>query len=283
MRTTGDTAVETEHGARAAEALRLAESDPRRSVELARATVRDARAAGDREARSLAERAWGFAAFHLRDTDEALTHLRTAIRVGEAAGSARLAAEGRMALAGVLTWRGRPGAALREIGTALIALDGVRHARAVAQQGAILQLLGRLPQALERYRVALPVLRREDDRLWTHRVLLNRGVARAQRHELAAAAEDLRAAEALCAELDLGLALAQVHQNLGFVCTRRGDVPAAMAYLDRAERRFRELGSQLGPVLGDRAELLLSVRLIAEARQAAAGAVAALEREGRGV
>jgi len=58
-------------------------------------------------------------------------------------------------------------------------------------------------------------------------------------------------------------------------------VPAALAYLDRAETRFRALRSQLWSVLTDRAELLLSVRLSTEARAAAEEAVAACERERR--
>lgn len=261
----------------------MAESDPRGAAVLAAATAERARAGGDLATASLAERASGLAAFHLQDTDVAVRHMRTAIKLSRAVGSVQLTAEARMALAGVLSWRGQPRAALREIEAALAGLSGVEHARALAQQGAILHMLGRLPDAMDRYRAALPALRRAGDQLWTQRVLLNRGIVHAQRQEFTAATDDLRAAELLCEQLDLDLSLGYVHQNLGFVCTRRGDIPSAMAYFDRAQDRFRAHRSQVGTLLSDRAELLLSVRLIAEARQAAAAAVHAFEQEGRGV
>src|SRR5439155_22752119 len=80
---------------------------------------------------------------------------------------------------------------------------------------------------------------------------------------------------------ELHSSAAYVEQNLGWVATLAGDVPAALAYLDDAERRLRGLDAQLGEVLADRAQLLLSVHLAAEARQVAGAAVEALEREHR--
>ncbi|HEV8560016.1 MAG TPA: CHAT domain-containing protein [Actinophytocola sp.] len=266
---------------RASEALRMVESDPRRAATLAEQAYREAVANRDGAAAALAKRAWGYAAFHLDDIDVAVRHLRAAVRLGRAAGATGVAAEARMALAGVLSQCGRPAAALREIDAALAGLAGIEHARALVQKGAILQLLGRPDEALPCYRVAVPVLRRGGDLVWVQRVLLNRGVMHAQRREFDLALTDLHAAEQVCAELGLDLGTGFVHQNLGFVYSRSGDVPAALAYLDRAETRFRALRSQLWSVLSDRAELLLSVRLIAEARAAAEEAVAACERERR--
>lgn len=261
----------------------MAESDARHSVELARDVIRSARAEGDPTAESIAERAWGLAAYHLADGADALRHLRRAIRVGQRAGAGQLAAEARMTFAAVLTWNGRPETALRELDRALAMLTGVEHARAQAQRAAILHLLGRLDDAIDGYRAALPALRRAEDLLWMQRVLKNRGVVYTQRGEFAAAEADLRAAEELCHKLDLDLSLGFVQQNLGFLNARRGDVPSAMAYLDLAEARFRAMRSRIGRVLADRAELLLSVRLLSEARQAADEAVIALEREGAAV
>ena len=148
-----------------------------------------------------------------------------------------------------------------------------------AQRGAILQQLGRFDEALTSYRAALPALRRARDQLWIQRVLLNRGVVHGYRHEFAAAGKDLREAEQLCEKLQLGLSAGFVWQNLGWLSALRGDVPAALHYLDLAEQRFRALGSRLGFVLADRCEVLLSVRLVSEARQAGELAVQAFERE----
>src|SRR5215217_3831737 len=56
----------------------------------------------------------------------------------------------------------------------------------------------------------------------------------------------------------------------------QGDVPRALEHLDRAEGMLRRLGAQVGFLLEDRAGLLLSVGLVAEARLAAQQAVTAL-------
>src|SRR6266571_3713241 len=235
----------------AREALRLAEADPGRAAALASAVAERARAVHDVEATAIAERALGLAALHTDDLDTAMRHLRAAIALSRRARSPRLAAEARMTLAYVLNGRGWPRQALREINAAVVELDGVERARAEAQRGAILQLLGRLDEALISFRESLPVLRRFGDRLWEQRVLSNRGVVYGYRNEFAAAEKDLREAAALCEQLDLG------------------------------EQRFRDLGSRLGFVLADRSELLLSVRLVSEALQAGEQAVREFEHEGQ--
>jgi tetratricopeptide (TPR) repeat protein len=262
--------------------LRLAESDPRRAIELAATAVRQAAADEDFSAAAVAERAWGLAALHLDNVDVAVQHLRAAIRHGRRARSTALVAEARVTMAGLLSGRGRPAAALRELEVALGDLSGVGRARAQAQRGAILHQIGRLDEAMQCYRAALPVLRRTDP-VWAARTLMNRGVLHGQRQEFAAGMDDLWSAEQLYRELDLTLSVGFVHQNQGFVQAHRGDVPAALGFLGQAESCFRQLRSQLGELLSDQADLLLSVRLIAEARHAADEAVRACEQEGRGL
>ena len=265
----------------AREALRLAEADPGQSADLAASVAERAGIAGDNAAAAIAERALGLAALHIDDADAAIRHLRTAIALGRRAGSPRLAAEARMTLAYVLNGSGQARQALREIDAAAGDLDGVERARAQAQRGAILQLLGRFDDALASYRGALPVLRRSADHVWVQRVLSNRGVLYGYRYQLAAAKKDLDEAGSLCDLFDLALSAGFVQQNLGWINTIGGDVPAALHHLDLAEQRFRTLGSRLGFVLCDRSELLLSVRLISEARHTAEQAVRQIEREGQ--
>ncbi|MCA2219242.1 CHAT domain-containing protein [Jidongwangia harbinensis] len=267
----------------AREALRLADSDPRRAAAQAAAVLARARAAHDHAAAAVAQRALGLAAMHVEDLDVALSHLRGAIRHGRRANSPLLAAEARMTLAFVLNRRGRSRTASAEIDTAIRDLDGVPRARAEAQRGAIMHQLGRFDEALSSYQRALPVLRKAGDELWMLRVLSNRGLLHAHRQEFAVAETDLREAEQLSRSLDLGLWSAFVQQNLGQVSALRGDVPAALNYLHLAEQRLGSLRSKAGPLLVDRSELLLSVRLAAEAREAAEQAVAAFEAERRSI
>jgi tetratricopeptide (TPR) repeat protein len=265
----------------AREALRLAEADPGRSAVLARQVARQARQEHDLAVLSAAERAWGLAFLNLAQPDSALRHLRAAIRLGRLAQSPELAGEAQMTLAFALNVRGRPQQALREIETALADLTGVARARAQAQRGAILNQLGRLDEALPDYQAALPVLRRAADHVWVQRVLANRAVLHGYRQQFTAAETDLHEAADLCARFELDLSLGFVHENLGWISGLRGDVPAALHYLDLAERRFRAHGAPVGELLTDRCQLLLSACLVSEARQAAEDAVQEFEREHR--
>lgn len=265
----------------ARQALRLAEAEPGQSAALAAMVAEQARSTHDIAAAAIAARALGLAALHTDDATTAVRHLRTAIALGRRARSPVLTAEARMTLAYVLNGRGRSRQALLEIDAALLDLDGLERARAEAQRGAILESHGRHDEALASYRGALPELRRAGDHLWVQRVLLNRGVLYGYRGEFAAAVRDLREAEWLCEQQGLGLSAGFVQENLGWIDTLRGEVPAALGHLDAAEQRFRALGSRLGFVLRDRSELLLSVNLLSEARQTAEQAVRQIAREGQ--
>jgi tetratricopeptide (TPR) repeat protein len=268
----------TTNAQRAQQALDLVTTDPRRAIDLAADVALVADRDGDHAAGAVAVRARGLAAVHLDDLDSAVAYLRHAVELGRRAGSPRLAAEARMTLAYALSSRGRWREALREIDTTLKDVTGVERARAQAQRGAILHRLGRLEEALVQYRTALSVLRQKGDLLWVQRVLSNRGYLRVHLGEHAGAIADLHEAEGLCQELGLDLSLGFVHQNLGFATAVAGDIPVALRYIDLAERCFLSHGSQLGSLLVDRAEVLLSARLVPEARDAAGQAVAACER-----
>ena len=267
----------------AAEALRLAALDPAASRALSDAVLQPARLAGHWSVVSTAERALGVAAMSLSELDPAVRHLRAAVRAGQRAGSRRCAGEARMSLASALVLRGRPAQAWREIEAAIGELDGLAGARAGVQRAGISQLLGRDDDALEGVRRALPVLRRAGDGEWAARALSNRSVIHVARRSFAAAEADLIEAARLCAEHDLELPAAIAEQNLGCVRAQCGDVPAALRHFDSAEQRYRRFGLVKGSLLLDRAEVLLSVRLLDEAHSTAQAAVLAFEHQLRGV
>ncbi|SDX97009.1 CHAT domain-containing protein [Amycolatopsis xylanica] len=259
-------------------ALRRADVDAGRAAPVAeRAAVRALRE-GDKEAVSMAERAWGRAVLQ-KDVAGAIRHLRRSIDF--AGGCPVLAGEARILLAAALLQRGRPDAALREIELAVETLDARGVARARAQRADLLHQIGRLDQAQAEYQVAVPLLRRSGDQISLQRTLVNRGILFTERYAFAAAEADLTEADALARRLGRQLAVGIIAENLGFLETVRGDVPAALAHLSRAEHLIGELGGQLGPVFSDQAELLLSVGARAEAGEAAGRAVEAFENERR--
>ncbi len=263
--------------------LRLAEASPADAAVRAADVTRIAVRAGDVVAHAVAERAWGLALRHAGDLDSAIAHLRRAVRLALAGGVREVAGEARITLAFALVERGRAQLALGQIERALRELSGTAHARALTQRGTILLEVGRHADAQRDYEAALPVLTGAGDLLWVYRVVWNRGLARAYRHEFAAAESDLRAAEQLAGQLSLPLSVGFAQANIAFVLGLRGDVPAALEYSARAEDRIRAERGQLGELLKDRSELLLSVRLVAEARDTAEQAIAEYQREQRSI
>ncbi len=229
----------------------------------------------------MAERAWGLALRHSGDLASSVAHLQEAVRLGRRSGSARFAGEARMTLAFVLFERGRTGRALAEIDAAVRELDGAAGALALAQRGTILAELGRVDEAVACCRTALPIMRESGDTLGVYRVVWNRGLAHAYRYEFAAAETDLREAERLATKLDLPLSVGLAQANLAYVLGLRGDVPAALDYFQQAEQRIRAHNAQLGTLLQDRSELLLSVRLVSESRETAEQAIEEYLKERR--
>nr|BFE52823.1 hypothetical protein GCM10017745_62500 [Saccharothrix mutabilis subsp. capreolus] len=263
------------------EAMRLADANPARSVPAARRALRRAERERDAEAVAVAEQAWGHALMQTGAVDDAIRHLRRSVRYGERAGRPEIAAQSRMKMAFVLAQRGSTRSALREVDAAIAVLTGRAGAQARAQRGAILYHIGRLDEAFADYRAAVPALRRAGDRLGVQRTIVNRGLLQAERHDFEAARRDLAEADAIARDLGRELAVGIITGNTGYVAGLRGDVPAALAAFEEAERIITGQGGQVAAVLQDRAALLLSVGLMTEARHAAERAVEAFRRHGR--
>ncbi len=257
----------------ASEALELAASDPRRSLTRATELAELARLGKDWAALSVAAHSVGISAKHLDDLDTSFTALQEAIRAGRRAGSAVLPAQAQVSLAGTLSLMGRPGRALRAIGTAIDNLHGVDKAKARTQQAAILQFVGRADEAMNVLRLALPILRRSGEADWTTRALSNRSLLHIVRRSFRAAEADLEEARLLSERHSLSTWAAYVEQNLGWLKASRGEVVAALEHYENADERYRILGAEVGSLREAKARLLLSVRLVAEARAAAESAV----------
>jgi hypothetical protein len=104
---------------------------------------------------------------------------------------------------------------------------------------------------------------------------------RIDRAQFGAAEQDLHEAEAVCREHGLRLQLALVQDNLGRLHALRGDVPTALRYYDESYEGHLAVGAPALTVLMGQCELLLSVPLVDEGRQAAQRAVDACEELNR--
>ena len=263
------------------EALRLATIAPTEALELAVPAQLAARRRRDWESLSRSARAAGLASLQLRDLAGSAAFLRRAVAAGRRAGSDRLVAEARMSFAATRILSGSWKLAIADIDAALGGLDGLAAARAHVQRGTIFQAVGRFDDALAEFRVALPVLRREGDVEWQTRALSNRSVLLGSRRQFGAAEADLVAAESLCMANGLAMSAAYIKQNHGCLKAGQGQVTSALALFDAAGAEYDRLGVQVGSLLVDRGDLLLSVRLVSEARQAAESAVAVLREQNR--
>jgi tetratricopeptide (TPR) repeat protein len=228
----------------------------------------------------VAEWVLGLALHELGEPGEAATHLRRAARLAERSGDAETEALARAGLAISLLSLGRTPAAHREIVLADERAPQAARGRVDFLHALVLQRVGELDHALERYRRALPRLRRDGDDHSLARALLNQGTLRAYQGDTDTALADFAEVEALAGRLGLPVLVAMAAHNAGFALGRRGAVGDALGAFDRAEAAYRELGDppRLVAVLAsDRCDVLLQVGLADDARAAAEGAVAALD------
>jgi tetratricopeptide (TPR) repeat protein len=237
-------------------------------------------AGGDQEVESILHRAFALAAWARGETDEAIAHGRKAIAVAEAAGTPVRAAEARGSLSVHLVIAGDGDAALREIDRALPVLSGSSAARLRMQRALVLDEIGRREESLRDYGLALSMLGDDGDPHVEADLRNNRSIVLTRLRRWQDAESDLRRAEELYLLTGQPGKIASVCHNRAGAAAVRGDVPAALELFDEAARRFRATGRKvgLGPV--EKAEVLLSVRLADEAREAAMQAAAEYRRTG---
>ena len=121
----------------------------------------------------VAEWVLGLALHELGEPEEAARHLRRAARSAVQGGDAETEALARAGLAISLLSLGRTPAARREIARADQRAPQAARGRVDFLHALVLQRVGELDHALERYRRALPRLRRDGDERSLARALLN--------------------------------------------------------------------------------------------------------------
>jgi tetratricopeptide (TPR) repeat protein len=270
--------------ARADDALRMANEDPVRARAEAERALAEADRAGDVVAAAQAERALGMVARNRQDMSGAAQHFGKAIRLADRGGATEIAAHTRISRALALAYSGKMVAAHADLDRAASALEGTELAKVEFQRANVLQIQGQLEQAEERFDRALPLLRKAGALAPLAILYNNRGLIRSRRGLLAKAEADLRQAVTLYQECGHLAAAAEASGNLGLVAARRGDVLAALEHFDAADKLADQADDPLEAVdaigLLDRAEALLSGRLLTEAREIAERAIVEQEKRG---
>jgi Tfp pilus assembly protein PilF len=251
--------------------LRLATEDPDLAERLAIEARDRAVEAGLPAAESSALRVLGVAARSRQRIPEAVVHLRAAVKAAERAGDDDLAAEARLSLAGALVLAGQGD-------DAISALDGAHATGATAaaiesERAMVLAMLGRYEEALRAYRQVIPALRRTGDRVREARALNNRGLLHMFNGRFALADSDLARAEHLMLDMGNPTEAARYCHNRGSAAARKGDLPAALALFEEADRRCRDVGVDPGARALSRARALVAAGLFRDSRIVAEQAI----------
>ena len=138
------------------------------------------------------------------------------------------------------------------------------------------QRCGRHETALARYAEAEPELTSVGDQASLAGLHLNRGVLFVYRGDFVRGHADFAISERVAQARGLTILMAMAAHNLGFAAGRLGHVADGLRALDRARTGYQASGSrprQLPVLLSDRAEILLTAGLAADARHAAEDAV----------
>ncbi|HWE55216.1 MAG TPA: CHAT domain-containing tetratricopeptide repeat protein [Acidimicrobiales bacterium] len=263
--------------ARVEEALRLAESDPRRALDLV-ATVEP----GSGQDRLAGRMAWarGRAARQLGRLGEAGPDLRAAVDLLESAGDTRGASEASVALALERIDAGQFDEAIALIERAGPWLNQRERARALIQKGLALQRSGREIDALDCWNTAADACTAAGMIVEAGVARQNRGIVQAYRGDFEQAEVDLQAAAEVFAAEGQDIRAMEAEHNLGFVAALRGDVPTALARFDAAQARAGRLGVLRPQALVDRVQVTLDAGLVAEGRALSESAVELLQKGG---
>src|SRR5215469_14911910 len=228
---------------------------------------------------SVAHQAIGMLHREFGELDAATAELATAVRLARASGSAEREADVLATLGVTLTYRGNSRRGLAALDRSLALAGGEAAARVLVRRGIALSVLGRHAEALDDLGRSIRVLRAAGDNLFEARARTARALVHLARGSGHRAELDLARAEHLFATTSQTVEVAFTRHNRGLAAYRSGDLPAALACLDEAGHRYRQLAVPLLELATDRCAVLLAAGLPADAL---AEADTALGGSGRG-
>jgi CHAT domain-containing protein/tetratricopeptide (TPR) repeat protein len=223
------------------------------------------------------------AAIVLRDRGDvagAISELRMGVRLAHASGDADREADVRATLGVALAWRGRSGQGLAELDRAATQARGALRGRILYRRASVHHGLGRYDAALADLLRALPLLRRAGDKVWEARAITLRAEVYLAQGATARAGADYARAEQLFAATGQEYEYAMARHNRGLTAMAQGDLPAALAYLDEAGRRYAALDAANPDLAIDRCRALLAAGLASDALHEADAAAAGIRRHG---
>lgn len=256
-------------------AYRQALAEPETGHSAAESVAANARAAGDAEALVVALRAAGFAARELYRHADARRLLDEAIDVASSAGFGDRQAEALITRSATFLELGRMHSARRDIAAAR-AVAGPRTRAEVEYAEALLEdKAGNFVAAATAYRKVIGLVDGDRPDL-RFKALNNLGMTQVRVGRLRRAEQLLMEAVELAATFSPAYE-AHATESLATVVMQLGDPVDALRRYEKAEELFAAVGMPLVDLHRNKASTLLALRLLEEARQSAARAVALVQ------
>ncbi|RYB95440.1 CHAT domain-containing protein [Nocardioides oleivorans] len=202
----------------------------------------------------------------LGQMDEALPHLRTALRLARRSGEQERWGDALATLGTSLCTAGWVRDGMRKLDQAVEVLDGVPRGRALVRRAYLTgHLLARFEESAADLREARRLFAGGGDQVWEKRALNLEGLVDVGLGELEAAERAFVAygdiAEQLGDEFDAGLA----QHNKGWLAYVRGDLPSALERLAAANERYDSIGMTSTDLVYDRCLAYLAAGLATDA------------------
>lgn len=210
----------------------------------------------------------------------AVRELRAALRLARASGARDREIDVLASLGATLARAGRTEEGLAALDLAVLHSQGAAAGRVLLRRADVLMVLTRYADALDDLRGAVMRLRRAGDTVWEARSLSHRAFTYLAVGQAARADGDFVVAERLFASCGQDLEYAMTRHNRGLVAFARGDLPAALTYLDEAGQRYEALRTPIPELAFDRCRVLLAAGLAREALQEADSAAGRIEASG---
>jgi tetratricopeptide (TPR) repeat protein len=256
--------------------LALALSRPRQALATAREILAHQPSASQA---GVAHYAIGLVYRDFGDMREAIEEFKLARHFARKAGDLDRESDIQASLGAAWVLAGQPRRGLSALDALVQRSRGVAAGKMLLRRGGALWVLGRHAEALRDIQDAVGVLSGAGDLVWEARAVHWRAAAYFALGDIERADQDYVRVEALWLECGQQQEYASARQERGVAVYARGDLPAALAYLDDAQSLFDQLGVFVADLFVNKCTVLLAAGLARDALREVDVAVSTIERD----
>jgi tetratricopeptide (TPR) repeat protein len=228
---------------------------------------------------AVAHQAAGVVFREFGDIGEAIEEFKAARRFARQAGDPDRQSDVSASLGMALVLAGQPQRGLSILDSLVEGSGGgVLAGRILIRRVAAFHLLGRNAEALRDAQAAVSLLSDTGDLVWEARALHWRAAVYLAMGDIERADRDYARVEALCVECGQQTEYAYVRHERGLAAHIRGDLPAALAFLDHAQALLDQLGIFWAELFVHKCTVLLAAGLTRDALSEVNAAVARIEQ-----